>query len=373
MNNMITLSKESPVPLYVQLEELIENQILTGSVKSNGSLPSERQLCEIYGVSHITVRLALAELSKNGFLVRVPGKGTFVADRVSYQTTADVSLGLVIPESPDNASSPFTSEIILGIKKITNEKNYRLLIYTGKEKSYHNLLTNQSVKGLILTDPQIKDLRIRELRQKRFPLVVIGRPDYQTLYCVDSDNPWIGYCLTEHLIKSGYQRIGFINGPAGYTVSQDRLAGYRKALRKYGFAVKKELIIFGSLSSEKHGFRSVKELISKKADAIVCADDRIAVGALSCIKKAGLKIPEEIGLAGCNNSLFTRYTHPTITTVEIFAEKLGAEAAKKLVALIEKKRPAVKTKIKGKLIVRESSVPENRNSMKITGSSSRSF
>ena len=135
---MITLSKESPVPLYVQLKELIENQILTGSIKSNGSLPSERQFCKIYGVSHTTVRLALAELSKTGFLVRVPGKGTFVAEQASYQTASVVSLGLVISPYPDNLVSPFISEIILGINEVTAKKNINLLIYTGREKRFPN-------------------------------------------------------------------------------------------------------------------------------------------------------------------------------------------------------------------------------------------
>jgi len=121
------LKKDSPVPLYIQLKEIIKEQIAEGVLRPQMPLPSERELCKIYDISHITVRQALVELTKEGFLFRVPGRGTFVKGKESFQKVKEMPLGLVIPEEKGNLSSPFVSEILLGVKSITIE--YGILIY----------------------------------------------------------------------------------------------------------------------------------------------------------------------------------------------------------------------------------------------------
>ena len=75
------IARESPVPLYLQLKGIIKEQVEKGILEQDSLIPSERKLCEIFDISHITVRQALVELTKENFLFRVPGRGTFVKGR----------------------------------------------------------------------------------------------------------------------------------------------------------------------------------------------------------------------------------------------------------------------------------------------------
>ncbi len=349
------LKKDSPVPLYIQLKEIIKEQIAEGVLKPQMPLPSERELCKIYDISHITVRQALVELTKEGFLFRVPGRGTFVKGKESFQTVKEMPLGVVIPEEKGNLSSPFVSEILLGVKSITIEYGISLLLYTENESEYLTDAYRKRLKGLILTEPQIKDTRISMLKRKEFPFVVIGRSNEEDVYTVDNDNIWIGYTLTSHFLKLGHRKIGFINGPAHFTVSEDRRRGYEKALKEYGIPIEENLIRYGAFS-EENGYEKAKELLDRGVSAIVCADDFIALGALKALKERGIRIPEEVALAGCNNSPFTQHTHPSLTSVDIFPYELGKRAGEKLVRLIKGEEVEMRTLVKGELIIRESSV-----------------
>jgi len=345
------------VPLYIQLKEIIKEDIAEGLLRPGAPLPSERALCKIYEISHITVRQALVDLTREGLLFRVPGRGTFVRGEESSRKTGEIPLGVVIPEKEGNLSSPFVSNLLLGIKSLTIQYDFPLLLYTENESEYITDAARNRLKGLILTDPQIKDTRISMLKGEKVPFVVIGKTYEEDVYTVDSDNIWIGYTLTFHFLKIGHRKIGFINGPAHFTVSEDRRRGYEKALKDYGIPVEENLIRYGAFS-EENGYRHAKELINKEISGIVCADDFIALGALKAIKEEGLKIPEDIALAGCNNSPFTQHTHPSLTSLDIFPYELGKRAGEKLIRLIKGEEVELRSLVKGRLVVRGSSVSE---------------
>jgi len=357
---MDTISKVSSVPLYLQLKVLIKEKIKKNILKPGDILPSERKMCEIYGVSQITIRQALNELTQKGILLRVPGKGTFVRNPSSHLSTekAVPLLGLVISKPLEGSTSSFISNLILGIKETISEFNYHLLIFSETESDYLSLPLNGQIKGLILTDPQIGDMRISMLFQKKFPIVIIGRPVPKDIYSVDSDNVWIGYTLTSHLLKRNYKRIAFINSPNHYTVSEDRLTGYKKALKEYQVDFKENLLKNGPFSQE-NGYKNTKRIFQERPDAIICADDFITMGALSAIKEKGLKVPEDIALLCCNNSSFTQYNFPPLTTIDIFPDQLGKKAAEKLIKLLSGEKPELRTLLRGKLIVRNSSNLKN--------------
>lgn len=346
------VNRNSPVPLYIQLKDIIKEQIAEGILIPDKPLPSERELCTIYDISHITVRQALVELTKEGTLFRVPGRGTYVKDGKYFSNNVSaLPLGVIIPETEGTLASSFISNFLLGIKSVSTKQNYPLMLYTESEARYLTDIETGKIQGLILTDPMSKDTRIMMLKNKNLPFVIIGNTNIEGVKSVNNDNVEIGSILATHLINSGDRRIGFINGPLHFTVSEDRLEGYKKALSENKISFEESIVKYGQFS-EENGYSNAKQLMQEGIDAIIGADDFIAVGALRAIKEAGLKIPEEIRLAGCNNSPFTAHLNPTLTTVEIFPYAIGQKAAEKIIRIITGGKTEEKTIIKIKLIVR---------------------
>ncbi|MCS7180653.1 MAG: GntR family transcriptional regulator [bacterium] len=345
------LDRNSFIPLYVQLKNLLKEKIINNKFSYNAPIPSEKSLCKKYNISQITVRLALKDLENEGLIVRIPGKGTFIKKNTTIQIENTIGL---IPPHISKGSSFFLSELIIGIKEKLREHNLVILEY---QEIFKNMKKN--LKGIILTEPKINDERIKFLKEKNIPFVVLGKPseiENINVPYVDNNNLEIGEILTEHLIKLRRKRIGIILGPADLTVCVDRLEGYKNALKNNGIPFDEDLTYYGEFS-EKTGFKGGQILYGRGTDGIVCCDDLIAIGCLKYLKQKKVKVPDEISVVGCNNSIFTTYIEPPLTTVEIFPRKLGFWACDKLLKLIQNGKIKDKAKIiKGKLIIRESSV-----------------
>lgn len=348
------IDRESAVPLYIQLKEIIKGQIAEGILQEGKLIPSERKLCSIYNISHITVRQALVELTEENILFRVPGRGTYVKDGNRPSAgPASLPIGIVIPETKGMLASSFVSDLLLGLKSVTAAENCSIMMYLESETNYLLDMEARKLGGLVLTDPMARDARILMIKRMDVPLVVIGRTDIPDVISVDNDNVWIGRKVTSHLIESGYRKIGFINGPRDFSISEDRLSGYRESLEQNMFDYDEELVKYGEFS-EEDGYRLACELFDAGSDAVACADDLIAVGALKAARAKGFKVPEEAGIAGCNNSALAEHVRPPLTTVDICIYTIGKTVGRKLMQLIKRVRCSERTILKGELIVRQS-------------------
>ncbi|MDD2707781.1 MAG: GntR family transcriptional regulator [Verrucomicrobiae bacterium] len=354
------VSKSHLAPLYIQLKETIRSQIESGILKPGQSLPPTQELCKKYHISHITVRQALVDLTREGLLCRIPSRGTFVNDRknVSSETT----LGLIIPDQADVQSSQFLSQLLLGIKSVASAEQAGLLLYTSHETTFLGDIQRGKVQGMILTNPQVEDIRIRLLKQEKAALVVVGRVDEEGVCTVDNDNVWVGAQLTAHLLERGHRKIGLVNSPSHLTVSQDRFRGYEQALNEAGVGMDESLVRHGDFSRES-GYRNGKELIRKGVEALVCADDLVGLGVFEAAREEGRSIPGQLAVCGCNNSAFSLIFQPPMTTVDINAREIGAQAARKLLARIRGCSVEPRTLIEGKLLSRLST----------TGSTKKTF
>ncbi|MCM8769344.1 MAG: GntR family transcriptional regulator [Candidatus Omnitrophica bacterium] len=344
---------QSSVPLYIQIKEVIREAIVSGNLRSGQLVPSERQMCRIFDVSHISVRQALVELTREGYLFRVPGKGTYVAESLSGWETKGQPIGVVIPSTNGGLTSPFISDFLVGLKKVATKAGLDVLLYTDVEETYFHPRKIGQLQGIILTEPHFSDKRITKLRKTGLPMVVVGRTEEEGVYTVDADHRRIFQMLTEYLLKLGHRQIGFINGPAVLTVSADKLQGYQQALKKYRVSFDQKLVRYGPFSEES-GYQNAKKLLGYPITALVCGDDFISVGALRAIREKKLRVPEDISLCGCHNSSFTQHTIPSLTTADIFASLLGEKAGEKLLRRLNNEEVETRTVIQGKLIIRES-------------------
>ncbi len=250
------------------------------------------------------------------------------------------TLGLLLPGSDaDLLLNPFFVQAMRGISSYAKKKGYYILFtHTGKEEDEVDVLTNlvgsQWVDGIILTTVKDNDKSIAFLKDKNHPFVVIGRPvDDQETYWVDNDNVNAMFDVVDMLIKKGKKTIGFISGSHEFKVTKYRLLGYLKALKANN--IKADLnLVHEKDYTEEAAYEAFKEILSYcTPDAIVTTDDLIAFGVQRALIEHNL---DHVSLVGFNNTMLSQYKTPSITSVDINAEKLGMFAAKLLISQIEK-------------------------------------
>jgi DNA-binding LacI/PurR family transcriptional regulator len=161
--------------------------------------------------------------------------------------------------------------------------------------------------------------------------------------------------MVSHLIGLGHRRIAFLAGPAGNEDSFWREKGYREAMADHDLAVAEALVGVGGFD-EVVAETAVSQWLQQglDIDAIFAADDESARGVMQAIQKANLRIPQDIALAGFDDSLLSRYLTPPLTTVHAPIEEAGRVATEKLIGLINDESVELLTLLPTELVIRRS-------------------
>ena len=269
------------------------------------------------------------------------------------------TIGVILPHSTEQVfANPFFTEVMRGIGVSALKRGYYVLFSTGSSseeeyKATSRLVNERRVDGLILLTSRTGDKTIESLREKRFPFVVVGRPsNVEDVNWVDNDNQEAGFRATEHLIKLGHKRIGFIGGDFTYVFMGERFRGYKKALDSYGIRFSKELLSLGEFD-EEGGYNGATNLIMQenRPTAIVAADDLVAFGAMKAVKEQGLSIPGDISIISFNDTPLAGYVDPPLSSMEIFVYDLGYNASETLIDQLQetighKKHIIIPTRLK---------------------------
>ncbi|WP_242861493.1 substrate-binding domain-containing protein [Cellulosilyticum ruminicola] len=150
---------------------------------------------------------------------------------------------------------------------------------------------------------------------------------------VDNDNFGATYEITEELIKKGHERIAFVSAKKKWTVSKDRLEGYKRALETHGIEYNSALVYHGDDFTEEEGAKAMEEmLVAQLPTAIIATDDLMAIGVSKYLEDKEIKGKAVIGF---NNTVLAEYQRPSLSSVEIYGNKLGYAAAKLLVEYLE--------------------------------------
>ena len=170
------------------------------------------------------------------------------------------------------------------------------------------------------------------------------------------------FMATEHLIKQGYTRIAHIKGQQASRNAMPRFHGYKQALDKYNIEPDEVLVRECTSATEEEGYGFAQQFLrlAQPPDAIFCVNDETAIGVLAALHKAGVCVPQEIGVVGFSNSKASEYMHPPLSSIEQFGSDIGKIAAEILIELIQSDNKALelkhrKTLLEPKLFVRESS------------------
>ena len=258
------------------------------------------------------------------------------------------------------------STMIRGIDEVALEAGYTVMVCQSNESFGREVLNTRRlldslVDGFIISvssETKIFD-HFKKVQDRGLPMVVFDRVTPALVApSVRLDNEEGGFLATEHLLEQGYKRIAILAGPANLGVSNSRMDGYLKALRKHKVKRDDSLIIHCDFNQD-YAYYATQELLSmkKRPDAVFTISDRMAIGAMLAIKNKGLSMPDDIGLVGFNNEPMVSLVTPAISSVYQPSFELGKVAAKLFIEAMHTKEEMVRVEevLKPKLYIRESS------------------
>jgi DNA-binding LacI/PurR family transcriptional regulator len=256
--------------------------------------------------------------------------------------------------------------MVKGIDEVALEAGYTVMVCQSNESFGREIvntkrLLDSLVDGFLVSvssETKIFD-HFKKIQERGLPMVVFDRVTPHLLTPgVRLDNEEGGFIATEHLLEQGYKKIAILAGPINLGVSNDRLDGYLRALKKHKIKADKEIIIHCDFNQD-YAFFATQELLSlkKRPDAIFTISDRMAIGAMLAIKQKGLKMPFDIGLVGFNNEPVVRLVAPGISSVDQPSFEMGKEAARLFLETMHSNQDmsGVEKVLKPKLFIRESS------------------
>jgi LacI family transcriptional regulator len=250
------------------------------------------------------------------------------------------------------------------VARVVSKAGYRLVLSsTGNDPQDQiellGSLNRGFVDGLLLSPLRVTEPLVDALRASRLPIVIIGSlPAGVELDNVRADSvAGIGLAV-EHLVGQGRKRIAFVNGPVDTVPGAARLSGYLNAIDRFGLSTSADVQIAASDFTYKAGRKAAAKLLGRSTpDAIVCANDLLAVATLKELTSRGVRVPEDVAVVGMDDTDAAELANPSITSVDLGSGKRAKAAAKLLLRRLANPDAAVKqVVIEPTLSVRESSV-----------------
>lgn len=306
-----------------------------------------KDIAERAGVSVATVSRVLnntkpvsSELKKKVLdIVKETGyKPNALARSLIKQRTG--TIGVIIPDM-DNETF---ADLIKGIELITDRNDHVILVTNTmgevkKELEMFNLFEEKRLDGIIFSGVSLTEKHIDFFEKYKIPTVLVGQTFNKLDFpSVTIDNFQASFDITEYLIELGHQNIGMIRGPLyDIQAGKERLLGYKTALRENDFPVNNDFIIEGDFTITS-GYKAMEEIWSNelKPTAIFSASDKMAIGALNYCLDHGLKVPEDVSIAGFDDMELATAVRPALTTIHQDQVEKGIKTADILLDLIEK-------------------------------------
>jgi LacI family transcriptional regulator len=315
------------------------------------------------------VSIASASRALNGIKTRpdVLAKVTQAAEAVGYVPNAAARslrsrrTGQVAFAMPDIANPVYTT-MVSSIQAVAKAGGRRLMLHSTGADAEDELeilrdLKRRFVDGLILCSLNLTEAHVAELRGAAVPVVVIGRPAKDSHVDTVRANSRRGAAeAVRHLHAAGRRRIALLNGPPHTAPGSSRRLGYLDALRSCGLERDDALIEVAEDFMVEPGRRATVRLLERtRPDAIFCANDLLAAGALAALREADLGVPGDVALVGMDNSVLAEHTWPPLTTIDLGSAERARIAAELLLKRIERPgRPTRTVGVEPRLVVRAS-------------------
>ncbi|MES2278225.1 MAG: LacI family DNA-binding transcriptional regulator [Bacteroidota bacterium] len=294
-----------------------------------------------------------------------------LAEKYNYQPNAIAAslskkstktIGVIVPI----LSHYFFSTAIAGIEEVAYKAGYKVVICQSNELYEREVIVSKTllsakVDGLIVSVAKetINMDHFQTFINKNIPLIFFDRlPVGIKSNSVSVDDYDGAFKMVEHLIKQGFKKIAHFTGPLNITLSQNRLQGYKDALRQYNIPVNNALI-YECGFERTQGIASAKKMLADgiSPDAIFAVCDPVAIGIMLTLKQKGIKVPDDIAVTGFNDDPTATVIDPPLTTVIQPAFEIGVAAGN--IFLKQISQPGgryIKKVLKTKLVIRQSSI-----------------
>lgn len=312
---------------------------------------------------------------------RLPRSSTAAAERVrkaaedlGYQRDVNASalrrgggtgsIGVIVPRLTDTVMAMMFEALVTEVRK----RGKFAIVSTSDDDPDRELAATESllsrrVDGLVLGSVRIQDRLSQSLRERGIPHALVLRTDGISPSAV-SDDDLGGYLATRHLLDLGHRRIGLIGGPDHASTSRGRLNGYMRAMTEAGIVPDPRWIQRMGFGYED-GADAAHQLLTQAPDltALFCANDKLAVGAMSVANILGIRVPEDLSVVGYNDTPIASWLPVRLTSVHVHFEGVASAAIDILDRWeAEQHMPTdVVTTIMPTLMPRETSIPYRGN------------
>ena len=206
-----------------------------------------------------------------------------------------------------------------------------------KEISFLKAFARRQIDGVVMMSVKITPEHVKLIESLDFPVVAVGQ-QYPGICCVTHDDRDVAEMVTSQFLAEGRRRVAMLNVSLDdNAVRGERTQGYRDALEKEGIPFLPERVAYGdfTISSGRQCMQQIWERCPEKPDAVFCVSDRMAVGALQYLKSIHIDVPEQCAIVGIGNDEISRFTYPSLSSVEYYFHEMGTKAAKLVLEGIE--------------------------------------
>jgi LacI family transcriptional regulator len=234
--------------------------------------------------------------------------------------------GIVFPD----LSGPYYAEVVLGYEEAAGELGRSVLILSthGRDAApdmVHDLAGR--VDGLVVLGRTVSDDVVREIAGRGVPVVLLARSVVGAVDSVNAENVERAHELANHLIGHGYRDYAFLGDAKSSPDTSERWSGFCAALAEAGLHPPAAPVRAGL--REEEGRRMATEMVTAGLpDAVVCANDELALGLLTGLRELGVAVPGDVAVTGWDDVMAARYAG--LTTIRQPMRELGALAARML-------------------------------------------
>lgn len=274
----------------------------------------------------------------------------------TFSTSRTQTIGVTVP-----VLNAYYSKMLAGLEGRADEGGYSLLLsivgsdHERREKAIDQFIARQ-LDGVVICSGSNDGALARDPAGMGVPTVIVGQQPKRGFPTVTVDNYRASQDATAHLLARGHRAIAFLTSNSEWPDFRDRLAGFRDCLADKGAAGMAEIV--EGVFDEHDAYRAVGALIEKKGatTAVLAATDRMALGALAALADAGKAVPGSMAVVGFDNYHTSQFIRPSLSSVDMPADVMGAAAVDMVLEAIASGNPAMADRvIPHRLFVRQSS------------------
>lgn len=243
------------------------------------------------------------------------------------------SIGLIVPDISD----AYFHQVARGVEDVAQAADCVVILTNTdrvptREEACVDLLLGKRVDGIVFAGGGIDDdSHLNGFDWASTRAIMIG-PHRLEFPSITVDDAAAISDAVRHLAEVSCRRILCLAGKPNWLVTQRRLAGYRQSVRELGLADEEDLIAYGDFTELAGAELTSKAIANLSFDGVIAFNDYTAIGAMHALETAGLRVPDDVAVVGCDDIPVARMVHPALTSIGFSQYELGRKAAEMILA-----------------------------------------